>query len=102
VEGEGMLYQLSDCGICASSGSACTSGSLEPSHVLSAMHVPFTAAHGSVRFSFSRYNLEEDVDRIIEVFPQIVANLRRLSPYWDQEKNQPRSDADNPIQSCAR
>ena len=63
------------------------------------MHVPFTAAHGSVRFSFSRYNLEEDVDRIIEVFPQIVANLRRLSPYWDQEKNKPRTDADNPIQS---
>ena len=102
VEGEGMLYQLSDCGICASSGSACTSGSLEPSHVLSAMHVPFTAAHGSVRFSFSRYNMEEDVDRIIEVFPQIVANLRRLSPYWDQEQNKPRADADNPIQSCSR
>jgi cysteine desulfurase len=90
VEGEGMLYQLSDCGICASSGSACTSGSLEPSHVLRAMKVPFTAVHGSVRFSFSRYNTDEDVDRIIEVFPQIVANLRRLSPYWDQENNVPR------------
>lgn len=102
VEGEAMLYQLSDCGICASSGSACTSGSLEPSHVLRAMKVPFTAAHGSVRFSFSRYNTEEDVDLIIEVFPQIVANLRRLSPYWDQEKNKPRSDADYPIQSCSR
>jgi cysteine desulfurase len=102
VEGEGMLYQLSDYGICASSGSACTSGSLEPSHVLRAMHVPFTAVHGSVRFSFSRYNLEEDVDRIIEVFPQIVANLRRLSPYWDQEKDKPRPDADHPIQSCSR
>ena len=99
VEGEAMLYQLSDGGICASSGSACTSGSLEPSHVLRAMKVPFTAAHGSVRFSFSRYNIEEDVDRIIEVFPQIVANLRRLSPYWDQEKNKPRSDADHPIQA---
>ena len=70
VEGEGMLYQLSDCGICASSGSACTSGSLEPSHVLRAMKVPFTAVHGSVRFSFSRYNTDADVDRIIEVFPQ--------------------------------
>ena len=79
-----MLYQLSDYGICASSGSACTSGSLEPSHVLRAMKVPFTAVHGSVRFSFSRYNTDADVDRIIEVFPQIVANLRRLSPYWDQ------------------
>ena len=85
-----MLYQLSDYGICASSGSACTSGSLEPSHVLRAMKVPFTAVHGSVRFSFSRYNTDEDVDRIIEVFPEIVANLRRLSPYWDQETNSPR------------
>jgi len=93
VEGEAMLYQLSDCGICASSGSACTSGSLEPSHVLRAMQVPFTAVHGSVRFSFSRYNTEADVDRIREVFPQIVANLRRLSPYWDQQHNRPRNDA---------
>lgn len=93
VEGEGMLYQLSDYGICASSGSACTSGSLEPSHVLRAMNVPFTAVHGSVRFSFSRYNTDAEVDRIIEVFPLIVANLRRLSPYWDQEKNVPRSNA---------
>jgi cysteine desulfurase len=94
VEGEGILYQLSDHGICASSGSACTSGSLEPSHVLRAMKVPFTAVHGSVRFSFSRYNTSADVDRIIEVFPQIVANLRRLSPYWDQERNRPRPDAE--------
>ena len=86
VEGEGMLYQLSEDGICASSGSACTSGSLEPSHVLLALNVPFTAVHGSIRFSLSRYNTEEDVDRIIEVFPQIVANLRKLSPYWDNEK----------------
>ena len=88
-----MLYPLSDCGICASSGSACTSGSLEPSHVLRAMQVPFTAVHGSVRFSLSRYNTEADVDRISEVFPPIVANLRRLSPYWDQEHNRPRGDA---------
>jgi cysteine desulfurase len=93
IEGEGMLFQLSDYGICASSGSACTSGTLEPSHVLKAMKIPFTAAHGSVRFSFSRYNTDEDVDRIIEVFPEIVANLRRLSPYWDQEKNEPRTGA---------
>ncbi|MGD2107817.1 MAG: cysteine desulfurase NifS [Phycisphaerae bacterium] len=90
VEGEGMLYQLSEHGICASSGSACTSGSLEPSHVLRALNVPFTAVHGSVRFSLSRYNTDSDIDRIIEVFPQIVANLRKLSPYWDNEKNQPR------------
>jgi cysteine desulfurase len=99
VEGEGMLYQLSDCGICASSGSACTSGSLEPSHVLRAMEVPFTAVHGSVRFSFSRYNTDEDVDRIIEVFPEIVANLRRLSPYWDQEKNVPRPGAEDLVRT---
>ena len=93
VEGEGMLYQLSAEGICASSGSACTSGSLDPSHVLKAMKVPFTAAHGSIRFSFSRYNSEEDVDHILEVFPEIVANLRRISPYWDDQKNQPRPEA---------
>lgn len=99
VEGEGMLYQLSDYGICASSGSACTSGSLEPSHVLRAMKVPFTAVHGSVRFSFSRYNTDEDVDRIIEVFPEIVANLRRLSPYWDQEKNVPRPGAEDLVRA---
>jgi len=98
VEGEGMLYQLSDAGICASSGSACTSGSLEPSHVLRAMHVPFTAVHGSIRFSLSRYNSDEDIDRIIEVFPQVVANLRRLSPYWDNRANAPRPDAEKLLQ----
>lgn len=99
VEGEAILYQLSDYGICASSGSACTSGSLEPSHVLRAMHVPFTAVHGSVRFSFSRYNTLADGERIIQVFPQIVANLRRLSPYWDQEHNRPRGTSPN--SACA-
>jgi cysteine desulfurase len=57
------------------------------------MKVPFTAIHGSVRFSFSRYNTDEDVDKIIEVFPQIVANLRKLSPYWDNERNAPRPEA---------
>jgi cysteine desulfurase len=93
VEGEGMLYQLSSEGICASSGSACTSGSLDPSHVLKAMNVPFTAAHGSIRFSFSRYNTEDDVDHILQVFPRIVANLRRISPYWDDQKNRPRPEA---------
>lgn len=93
VEGEGMLYQLSAEGICASSGSACTSGSLEPSHVLLALDVPFTAVHGSIRFSFSRYNTEGEIDQIIEVFPRIVANLRRLSPYWDIQANEPRPDA---------
>lgn len=98
VEGEGMLYQLSEHGICASSGSACTSGSLEPSHVLRAMKVPFTAIHGSVRFSLSRYNTDAEIDRILEEFPTIVANLRRLSPYWDQEKNAPREDAQSLVQ----
>lgn len=98
IEGEGMLFQLSSYGICASSGSACTSGSLEPSHVLRAMKVPFTAIHGSVRFSLSRYNTDEDIDTIIEVFPQIVQNLRKLSPYWDNEKNAPRPDALNLVQ----
>jgi cysteine desulfurase len=93
VEGEGMLYQLSAQGICASSGSACTSGSLEPSHVLRAMKVPFTAVHGSVRFSLSRYNTQGDVDRIVEVFPKVVENLRRVSPYWDSDKNEPRPEA---------
>jgi len=93
IEGEGMLYQLSSHGICASSGSACTSGSLEPSHVLRALKVPFTAVHGSVRFSLSRYNTEDDIDHILDVFPRIVANLRKISPYWDTEKNMPRPEA---------
>ena len=93
IEGEGMLFQLSDLGICASSGSACTSGSLEPSHVLRSMKVPFTAIHGSLRFSLSRYSTDEDVDRVLEVLPAVVANLRKLSPYWDNVKNAPRRDA---------
>ena len=93
-----MLYQLSAHGICASSGSACTSGSLEPSHVLRALKIPFTAVHGSVRFSLSRYNTEEDVDYITEVFPEMVANLRKLSPYWDNQTNTPRPDAADLLQ----
>jgi cysteine desulfurase len=94
IEGEGMLYQLNEHGICASSGSACTSGSLEPSHVLRAMQVPFTAVHGSVRLSLGRYNTDQDVDHALEVFPRIVANLRRLSPYWDQAHERPRPEAE--------
>jgi cysteine desulfurase len=93
IEGEGILYQLSSHGICASSGSACTSGSLEPSHVLKALGVPFTAIHGSVRFSLSRYNTDAEIERILEVFPQVVANLRRMSPYWDNEQDAPRPEA---------
>ncbi len=84
VEGESILLMLNEHGICASSGSACTSGSLEPSHVLRAMGVPFTAAHGSIRFSLSTYNSEEDVDFIIEKMPPIITRLRSMSPYWKQ------------------
>jgi len=81
IEGEAILLMLDKYGICASSGSACTSGSLEPSHVLRAMGVPFTAAHGSIRFSLSRYNTEEEVDYTIEKMPEIVNKLRKLSPF---------------------
>lgn len=87
IEGEAILFELSRYGICASSGSACTSGSLDPSHVLKAMDVPFTAIHGSLRISLSRYNDEEDIERIIATLPEIVADLRRLSPYWDDSRN---------------
>jgi cysteine desulfurase len=82
VEGEAILLMMNEHGICASSGSACTSGSLEPSHVLRAMGVPFTAAHGSIRFSLSRYNTEEEIDKILEVLPPIIVRLRELSPFW--------------------
>ena len=81
IEGEAILLMLDKFGICASSGSACTSGSLEPSHVLRAMGVPFTAAHGSIRFSLSRYNTEEEVDYTIEKVPGIINRLRELSPF---------------------
>ena len=81
IEGEAILLLLDQFGICASSGSACTSGSLEPSHVMRAMGVPFTAAHGSIRFSLSKYNTEEEVDFVIEKMPVIVNRLRELSPF---------------------
>jgi cysteine desulfurase len=81
IEGEAILYHLSDLGIAASSGSACTSGSLEPSHVIRAMGVPFTAAHGSIRFSLSRYNTDEEIRYVIEKMPAIVTRLRALSPF---------------------
>ncbi len=82
VEGEAILLMLNEYGICASSGSACTSGSLEPSHVLRAMGVPFTAAHGSIRFSLSRYTTGKEVDAVLEALPPIIARLRELSPFW--------------------
>lgn len=81
VEGEAILLMMDQLGICASSGSACTSGSLEPSHVLRAMGVPFTFAHGSIRFSLSRFNTDEDVDFVLENLPTIIDNLRKLSPF---------------------
>ena len=83
IEGEAILLLLNKFGIAASSGSACTSGSLEPSHVMRAMSIPYTAAHGTVRFSLSRYSTEFEVNRVIEVVPEIIAQLRKLSPYWD-------------------
>ncbi len=90
IEGESILYQLDAAGICASSGSACTSGSLEPSHVLKAMDIPFMAMHGSVRFSLSRFTTAEEIDTVIEIFPGIVERLRRISPYWDTAAHAPR------------
>ncbi|CRI63299.1 Cysteine desulfurase (ThiI transpersulfidase) (NifS protein homolog) [Thiocapsa sp. KS1] len=84
IEGEAILLLLNKLGIAASSGSACTSGSLEPSHVMRAMGIPFTAAHGTTRFSLSRYNRMEEIDRVIEAVPPIVAKLRKLSPYWSE------------------
>ena len=90
IEGEAILLYLDEHGIAASSGSACSSGSLEPSHVLRAMGVPFTSAHGSVRFSLSRYTTEEDIDRVLSVIPDVVNRLLEISPYWDSAKQMPR------------
>jgi cysteine desulfurase len=84
VEGEAILMLLNKVGIAASSGSACTSGSLEPSHVMRAMNIPYTAAHGTIRFSLSRYNTTEEIDRVIAEVPPIIARLRQLSPYWGE------------------
>jgi cysteine desulfurase len=81
IEGESILMHLSDLGICASTGSACAAGSLEPSHVIRAMGVPFTAVHGSIRFSLSRYNTEAEVDTVLAETPKIINKLRALSPF---------------------
>jgi cysteine desulfurase len=88
VEGEAILLRLNEHGICASSGSACTSGSLEPSHVLRAMGVPYTAIHGSIRFSLSRYTTEEDIDDVLKLMPDIIQDLRLLSPFGKSTEDQ--------------
>jgi len=94
VEGEAILLSLDKYGICASSGSACTSGSLEPSHVLQAMGLPYTILHGSIRFSLCRYNTEAEIDRVLEVMPGIIQRLRDLSPFssddvaWLQDRQE--------------
>jgi cysteine desulfurase len=81
IEGEGILLLLDRAGIAASSGSACTSGSLEPSHVLKAMGIPFVSAHGSIRFSLSRYNTEAEIDYVAAVVPRIIERLRAITPF---------------------
>lgn len=91
IEGEAILLLLNRAGIAASSGSACTSGSLEPSHVLRAMQVPYTAAHGAIRFSFSRDNDDADVDAVLQAVPGIIAKLRELSPFWRDETSAQRA-----------
>ncbi|RLB71761.1 MAG: cysteine desulfurase NifS [Deltaproteobacteria bacterium] len=87
VEGESILLMLNEYNICASSGSACTSGSLEPSHVIRAMGVPFTMAHGSIRFSLSIYNTREEIDFIIDKLPPVIERLRLMSPFGNQGSN---------------
>lgn len=84
IEGESLLLLLDDKGICASSGSACTSGSLDPSHVLLAIGRPHEVAHGSLRITLSKYTTEEEIDKVIEIVPQIVSYLRKISPVWDE------------------
>lgn len=86
IEGELILLHMSDAGICASSGSACTSGSLEPSHVLRAMGIPFTALHGSIRFSLSRFTTEDEIDYVLEKLPQIIKRLNAISPFQKELK----------------
>ncbi|MDO5554196.1 MAG: aminotransferase class V-fold PLP-dependent enzyme [Planctomycetia bacterium] len=89
VEGESIIMMLSEAGVYASSGSACTSGSLDPSHVLVAMGVPSGALQGNVRFSLSRYSTDEEVSTVLDVFPRVIDQLRRLSPFWDKVNQKP-------------
>lgn len=81
IEGEAIAYRLSDLGICISTGSACASGSLDPSHVIRAMGVPFTALHGSIRFSLSRYTTDAEIDYVLEHLPKVIGTLREMSPF---------------------
>jgi len=89
IEGESIIYALDEHGICASTGSACSSGTLAPSHVLQAMKIPFTYAHGTLRISFGRYNTAEDLTSVKTHLPRIIKRLREISPFWDSKKNQP-------------
>jgi len=89
IEGESILFQLDKAGFCLSSGSACTSGSLEPSHVLRAMHIPLTSAHSSLRISMGRHTRKEDIEALIKILPDVIATLRSMSPFWDNKKNKP-------------
>ncbi|GAA5214907.1 cysteine desulfurase NifS [Corallincola platygyrae] len=89
IEGESVLLMLNQHGIAASSGSACTSGSLEPSHVMRAMDIPYTAAHGAIRFSLSRFTTDEMIDQVLAVLPDIVKQLRTMSPYWNETEGKP-------------
>ena len=84
IEGESLLLLLDMHGICASSGSACTSGSLDPSHVLLSIGLPHAVAHGSLRLSFSDQNTEDDIDAILAVLPGIISRLRAMSPLWEE------------------
>jgi cysteine desulfurase len=93
IEGESILFQLDKLGFCISSGSACTSGSLEPSHVLRAMQVPITSAHSSLRISLGRFTKEEEVEAFIDTLPTIISRLREISPFWDKKNNKPNDKA---------
>jgi cysteine desulfurase len=86
IEGESILLYLDRKGVYVSTGSACATGSLEPSHVLRAMNLPFSQSHGSIRFSLSRYTTEEEIDYTLSVLPEVVDTLLRISPFWDNEK----------------
>ena len=87
IEGESLLLLLDAKGVCASSGSACTSGSLDPSHVLLSLGLPHEVAHGSLRLSIGEYNTMEEIDHIIKVVPEVVSYLRDISPVWEELEN---------------